>query len=285
MPAELLKTVFLPLALIVLMFGMGLSLTLVDFKRVFRAPKATLTGLSLQLLGLPLLALAIAHLLGLPPLIAIGLLLVAACPGGATSNLLTHLAKGDTALSVTLTACSSVFTVFTIPLIISAGADHFQTGETSVQVPVVTTLLQLFVITIIPISLGILVHTKKPAFSQRMARPVNIISLVFLALIIFLAVLKEKDLGSQFLIAGPAAVTLNLTAMLLGYLVAKQLRLGAAQQTAITIEVGIQNGTLALAIALGILENATIAMPAVVYSLFMFASGAFILFLRKKVAT
>ena len=205
---------------------------------------------------------------------------------GMAAGILIGLYSPDWTIRTLLTVYAVIGQLikFTIPLIISAGAAHFQTGETSVQVPILTTLLQLFVITIVPITLGILVHTKKPAFSQRMASPVNIISIVFLALIILLAVLKEKDLGSQFFIAGPAAVTLNLTAMVLGYVVAKQLRLGAAQQTAITIEVGIQNGTLALAIALGILENATIAMPAVVYSLFMFASGGFILFLRKKVA-
>jgi BASS family bile acid:Na+ symporter len=274
MPDDLLKTVLLPLALIFLMVGMGMSLTAADFRRVLFAPKATLVGVACQLLALPSLAFGLAYLFKLPGDLAAGLMLVAACPGGPTSNLITHLSKGDTALSVTLTALSSMVTVFTIPLILGFAMGHFLEGEASIQLPFGKTLVQLMVVTVIPIILGMWIHAARPGFSQRMSKPVNVMSVVFLALIIMAAVLKEKDLGAQIKAAGMAVVALNLGGMLIGFAVAGLARLGNPQRVAISIEVGIQNGTLALAIALGLLENSGIAVPAVVYSLFMFMSGA-----------
>lgn len=277
MPPDLLKTVLLPLALILIMFGMGTTLTVADFKRVILSPKAKLLGLACQLILLPLLAFALAHAFRLPPELAVGLLLIAACPGGPTSNIITHLAKGDTALSVTLTAVSSIITVFTIPLFVGLAMGHFMQGSATIHLPFGKTLIQLLAVTLIPIVLGMWVHAAKPAFAQRMSRPVNALSLMFLALIIIAAVAREKDLAAQITAAGPATVTLNVLAMALGFVVAAAFKLPSPQRTTIAIEVGIQNGTLALAIALGLLENSRIAIPAVVYSLFMFISGAFVI--------
>lgn len=274
MSPDLLKTVLLPLALIFIMFGMGMTLTIADFKRVILSPKAKLLGLACQLLMLPMLAFALAYAFRLPPELATGLMLIAACPGGPTSNIITHLSRGDTALSVTLTAVSSVITVFTIPLIVNFAMGHFMQGEAVIHLPFGKTLLQLMAVTLVPIALGMWVHSARPSFAQRMSRPVNVLSLLFLALIIIGAVVQEKDLGAQIAAAGPAAITLNLIAMVLGFAIAALLKLTRPQRTTIIIEVGIQNGTLALAIALGMLESSRIAIPAVVYSLFMFFSGA-----------
>lgn len=284
MPDDLLKTVLLPLALIFIMFGMGMTLTPADFMRVIRSPKAKLIGLLNQLLLLPLTALGLVQLFGLSGELAVGLMLVAACPGGPTSNIISHLSKGDTALSVTLTAVSSVITVFTIPLIVGWSLGHFMGDESAIPFQFAKMFLQLTVVTILPISLGMIAHAKKPAFTARMGRPVNVFSIVFLALIIVGAVLKEEELGRQFREAGPAAVLLNVLTMGIGFGVAALAGLSLRQRVTISIESGIQNGTLALGIAMGILESSRIAVPAVVYSLLMFVTGAVIILWRSRAA-
>jgi BASS family bile acid:Na+ symporter len=268
----------LPAALIFIMFGMGMSLVPGDFKRVILTPKAKLVGLFCQLLALPLMAFGIASALRLPGDLAVGLMLVAACPGGPTSNIISYLARGDTALSVSLTAASSVVTVFTIPLIVGGSIQYFL-GETATLVlPFWKTLIQLLVVTILPILLGMWLHAARPALCLRLAAPFHVISLGFLLLVIVVAVAREKDLGKQFLLAGPAALALNIACMGIGFAAAKAFGLARPQRITIAVEVGIQNGTLALAIALGMMESARIAMPAVIYSLIMFASGGLMIF-------
>lgn len=269
----MLKTVALPLALILIMLGMGMTLTPADFKRVVLKPKATMVGLVLQLFLLPLLAFALCTLFRLQGELAVGLLLIASCPGGATSNMISHLSKGDTALSVSLTAFSSIITPFTIPLILGAGIHHYLGTESSISLPFLKTLIQLMVVSILPVTLGMLLHAKFPDKTRRLGKPVNVMSLCFLALIVLVAVLQEEDLLSQFLLAGPAVLTLNLSTMAMGFGVAALVGLGLRQRITLSIESGIQNGTLALAIAIGILENPPTAIPAVVYSLTMFVSG------------
>ena len=274
MSGELLKQTALPLALFAVLFGMGLSLVPEDFRRVFRHPKAKLVGLACQLLVLPAVAFALALLFRLPGELAVGLMLLAACPGGATSNVITHLSKGDTALSVTLTAISSTVCVFTIPWIVGWSMQWFMGGSAAVQLPFWKTLGQLTVVTILPIACGMAVRAARPALAQRLERPAGIFALVILALIILAAVAREKDLAHQFAVAGPAAISLNILTMVLGFAAGWWFALPLSQRITISIEAGIQNGTLALAIALGLLESSSIAMPAVVYSLFMFLSGA-----------
>ena len=273
MPSDLLKALFLPAALIFIMFGMGMSLTPGDFKRVILAPKAKILGLACQLLALPVLAFCLAAALRLPGELAVGLMLVAACPGGPTSNIISHLSRGDTALSVSLTAVSSMVTVFSIPLVVG-GSIHYFLGETAaIALPFWKTVAQLVIVTILPVALGMAANAARPAWCARMARPFHIISIAFLALVIIAAVVREDDLGRQFVLAGPAALALNVGSMALGFAAAVWFRLSHPQRISISIEVGIQNGTLALAIGLGMLESARIAMPAVVYSLIMFATG------------
>lgn len=274
MPADFLKTVFLPLGLMFIMFGMGLGLRPTDFSRVVFSPKAKLLGLVLQLITLPALAFALASAFRLPGDLAVGLMLVAACPGGPTSNVISHLSRGDTALSVTLTAVSSLVTVFTIPLVIALSMTHFLEGEAVVRLPFWKSLAQLMAVTVVPIVAGMVVHAKRPLFSRRMASPVNLFALVFLGLVIVAAVMQEPELAEQIAAVGPAVVSLNLAGMAVGFGVAAFFRLSRPQRVSITVEVGIQNATLALAIALGILDSPRLAIPAVVYGLFMFVSGA-----------
>lgn len=277
MSGEILKQLALPVALFAVLFGMGLSLVPADFRRVLLRPKAKIVGLTCQLLLLPAVAFCLALLFRLPGELAVGLMVLAACPGGATSNVITHLSKGDTALSVTLTAISSVVCVFTIPWVVGLAMDWFLGAAAEVRLPFWKTLGQLTLVTILPIICGMAVRRLHPTLAGRLERPANIFSLVFLALIIAAAVSREKDLVHQFVVAGPAAITLNLVMMLLGFAAGWLFGLPRGQRVTIAIETGIQNGTLALGITLGLLESARIAMPSVVYSLFMFLSGAFMI--------
>jgi len=272
--SEILKAVLLPLALFAVLFGMGLSLVPADFRRVFLSPRAKLVGLACQLILLPGVAFLLAVAFRLPGELAVGLMLIAACPGGPTSNIITHLSRGDTALSVTLTAISSVVCVFTIPWLVGLSMSYFLDAETAILLPFWKTLGQLTLVTILPIALGMLLRHLRPGAAATLARPANIFSLVFLAVIIAAAILREQDLPRQFQLAGPAAITLNLVMMALGFAAGALFRLGRPQRISIAIETGIQNGTLALGIALGLLDSARIAMPSVVYALSMFVTGA-----------
>ena len=277
MSGELLKQLALPVALFAVLFGMGLSLVPADFRRVVLQPKAKIIGLTCQLLLLPSVAFALALLFRLPGELAVGLMVLAACPGGATSNVITHLSRGDTALSVSLTAVSSVGCVFTIPWIVRWSMDWFLGAGAEVALPFWKTLGQLTLVTILPILCGMTMRRLRPAVADRLERPAAVFSLVFLALIIAAAVAREKDLTHQFVVAGPAAISLNIVMMLFGFVAGWLFGLPRDQRITLAIETGIQNGTLALGITLGLLESARIAMPSVVYCLFMFLSGAFMI--------
>ena len=277
MSGDALKTVVMPLAVMVIMFGMGMGLRAGDFVRVFVSPRAKLLGLGCQLVMLPLLAFGLVHVFRLPGELAVGLMLVAACPGGPMSNVITHLSRGDTALSVTLTALSSVVTVFSIPLVVGFASGMFLDATSEVSLPFGRTVLQIALVTLLPAFLGMLFNAWQPALCRRLERVFMIFSLGFLALVIGIASVREEQLAMQFAKAGPAVVTLNLLGMGIGMALATAMGLAKQRRITITVEVGIQNGALALAIALGMLECPRIAMPAVVYSLIMFVSGAFMI--------
>lgn len=261
-------------ALFIIMFGMGLTLTLDDFRRVVKSPKAVIAGLVNQIIFLPLIGFALAFAFNADTTLAVGLIIIAACPGGATSNLITHLAKGDTALSVSLTAISSLITIFTIPLFVALALRTFMGVDETVDVNVPRIFAQLLVIIVIPVSLGMWVRAKKASFANQMERPVKIASALVLALVIAGLIVKEKDnIFTYFQQAGLMALTLNLSTMLLGFGTALVLRLNRAQTLTISIETGIQNGTMAIGVATLALQNSAMAIPAAIYSLIMFATG------------
>ena len=276
MDSTLLTAVFLPLALFIIMLGMGLSLQVADFKRLFVSPKAVLTGLAAQLVLLPLIGFLLASLFSLTPELAVGVMVLAACPGGPTSNMLTYLGNGNVALSVTLTAISSLITVFTIPLIVNLATQQFVGEGVSLQLPFLGTVLQIAVITLIPVALGMVLHRYAPLFSAKVETWVKWLSLFFLGLIIFGLLLAERaNLASYIVQVGWVTLTLNLITMALGYLLATLAQLDRGSTTAITCEVGIQNGTLAIAVATAptLLNNPTMSIPAAIYSLLMFITG------------
>ncbi|WP_319379979.1 bile acid:sodium symporter family protein [Thiomicrorhabdus sp.] len=275
MSADLLTQVILPGALFLIMFGLGLSLRLENFYQVAAAPKAVAIGLSAQLLLLPILAFLIANALQLAPEIAVGLMIIALAPSGATSNLFTFLSKGDVSLSISLTAVISVITPFTIPLVAAFSMQYFMGTQSEFTLPIGKTILQLLVITIIPVALGILIHTYKPKWAQAMQGFFKWFSVAFLALIIVLIILKNAaNMGNFFAQAGLATLLLNVIALLLGYQLARWSKLGKAQATTIGFEVGLQNGTLALVVAGTLIGNAQMMIPAVTYSILMFITGA-----------
>ncbi len=267
-------TVILIAALFIIMFGMGLTLTTADFRRVLKFPKAVLTGLINQLIILPMIAFSIAIVLGVSPELAVGIMILAACPGGATSNLITHLSKGDTALSVTLTAISSLITIISIPLIVSFSLNYFMGMEKTVELNVPRVFAQLLIITVIPVSLGMWIRAKKPDFADKMEKSVKIASAIVLALVIIGIIVKEKNnIVDYFEQAGILALSLNLSTMLIGFITAKILRLSLPQTITISIETGIQNGTMAIGVATIALGSSVLAIPAAIYSLIMFGTG------------
>ncbi|MBW4685811.1 MAG: bile acid:sodium symporter family protein [Komarekiella atlantica HA4396-MV6] len=277
MEANFLTTIFLPLALFIIMLGMGLTLTLEDFKRVVIYPKAVVIGSVAQLIMLPIVGFGIASVFPLAPQLAVGVMILAACPGGPTSNMITFLAGGDVALSVTLTAISSLITVFTIPLVINFSMQTFLGEGTTLQLPFLSTVLQIAVITLLPVAIGMIAKHYAPGLADKADKPVKWLSLFFLAVVITGVLLRERNNFISYVIdVGWATLVLNVVAMALGFAIATLTRLGEKCTTAITVEVGIQNGTLAIAIASTptLLNAPTMAIPAAIYSLLMFVTGA-----------
>ena len=192
METNVITQVFLPLALFIIMMGMGLSLVVDDFRRVLRFPKAVAIGVVLKLIAIPLITFGLLAVIPLEPELAVGFILLAACPGGATTNLITNLAKGDVALSITLTAIASLITVFTIPILVNLGLEQYMGETRSILLPFGKTMAQILAITVIPVIIGMVINNRKPAFAQKAEKPVKIISAVFLVLIIAAALLKER---------------------------------------------------------------------------------------------
>ena len=286
MENSLLTTLVLPLSLAIIMVGMGLSLVVDDFKRVFVYPKATLIGLFNQLVMLPIIGFLVAKLAGIDPVLAVGLMIIVACPGGVTSNLITHVAKGDIALSVTLTAISSFITTLTIPLILSYSIYHFLgTSNTEVQLPILDTVGKVMGITVIPIIIGMTVRHFKPDFADRMEKPMRTAStIIFLVVLTGIILSNREILLPSLKKVGWVTVVLNVLTILLGYLSAKIFQLNTRQSISIMIENGIQNGTLAIVIATSILLQPEMSIPAAVYSLSMFVTGGIIMWIfgRRK---
>ncbi len=274
MQESILTTLVLPIALASIMLGLGLSLKSDDFSRIFKYPKAVTIGLIGQLVILPVIALAIVKIIPMPPAIAVGLIILALCPCGASSNMITYLAGGDVALAVTLTVFSSIITIFTIPLFASLAVNSFLGTNAIVSLPIGMTMGQIFLITVIPIALGMFIQHQFPEIARRLEKVINKLAVGFLVLIIILLVAKEwSRLPSLIVQAGTGVMLLNILGMAAGFAISKMLNLKIAQQICIAIEVGIQNGTLAIAITAGILKDAEMAIPAAIYSLFMYLTG------------
>lgn len=279
MEQSLASQLFLPISLFLIMLGLGLTLVVDDFRRLFQFPKATLLGLGLQMLLLPIIGFGIASVFPLSPELAVGVMVLAACPGGATSNLFTYLSRGDTALSVTLTAISSFLSVLTIPLIIGFSMRWFLEGDASITPPIGMMIGQIVLITILPVSIGMVIRARAPGFADSASRPMKILSSVLLAIIVLgLIASQRNEIPGFFRQAGPAALALNAIMLTVGFFGAQLARLNLPQRIAISIETGLQNGTLGIAIAAGLLNSPQMAIVPAIYSLIMFATGAVAIF-------
>ena len=263
----------LPIALAIIMFGMGLGLTLADFTRVFKKPKAFITGFLLQLVSLPILAYVLISLFSLQGAFAVGFMVLAACPGGVTSNLLTYIGKGDVALSVSLTAVISLLSFLTVPLITGFALVNFM-GADAPDLPIAKTIIGILVITIIPLALGMLVRKFKPATADSLEKFFASISFIVFILVVIGALVENSENVIPYLMqAGIVSIVFNLLVMAVAIMLAGIMALPKEQRTAIALECGLQNGTLGLVVALTILGRPDIGMPIAAYSLIMLFIG------------
>ena len=277
-------TILLPLALAIIMIGLGLELTPKDFTRVTKQPKAVLIALFCQLVILVSIAFIICKVLALPPLLAVGLMLLAASPGGSTANLFSYLFKGDIALNITLTAINSVIAAFTLPLIVNFAIQHFINDGQEISLQF-SKILQVFAIIIIPVGIGMLIRHYAPHFTEKLNKPLRIFAVSFLILIIIGAITKERHQILEYLAqVGLATVLFCLCSLLIGYFVPRLLGINSAQARACAFEIGIHNSTLAMTIALTVMASSTVAMPAAVYSIFMYVFAAVFGMLLNKFA-
>ncbi|MGI9086078.1 MAG: bile acid:sodium symporter family protein [Aeromicrobium sp.] len=268
-----LTTVGLPIALAIIMFGLGLSLTSADFRRVRQAPVAVVVALACQLLVLPAICFGLVVLLDLSPLLGIGMMLLAASPGGTSANLFSHLFRGDVALNVTLTAVNSLISIVTLPLITGLTIRYFD-REDSVELPLVE-VVKVFAIVLIPVVLGMIVRSRWPAFAGRMDRPVRLGSAIILAVLVAAIVVDQRESITGYLAkVGLATAVFCALSLSIGYFVPRLFGVGDRQAVASSMEIGVHNATLAIYVAVEILDDTEISIPAAVYSLFMFAFAA-----------
>ena len=277
-------TILLPVALVIIMFGLGLSLTIGDFRNVLKAPKAVVVALALQTILLPAICLGMVHLFGLEPALAVGMMLLAASPGGSSSTLYSHLAGGDVALNIVLTAINSALAIVTMPLIINFSLIHFY-GEGQVITLPLDKMAQIFVIVLGPILLGMWLRRRSPALADRATRPVKTLSAVFLLAVVLFALAKEwETLRTWAPVVGLATLAFNLVSLAVGYFGPRVFGIGGRQAIAISMEIGIHNAALAITIALSplLLDNATMAIPAAIYGLIAYLTAAAFVYWQKQ---
>jgi BASS family bile acid:Na+ symporter len=270
-PDSVLTGVVLPLALAVIMATLGLSLTIADFRRVVTQPKAVLIGLANLLVVSPLLAFVMAEVFGLDPILAVGLVLLGASPGGTLANLLTHLARGETALSVTMTAISSVAAVITVPLFLGLAIDRFDAGLGS-EVSMGGVVLKVLFITVVPLSIGMLYRARRPEQAVALEPRAKRVALIVFIFVVAGAVASEfGNVVDSIGAVAMAALALNVAAMAISFGAGRAARLGDRRATAIAMELGVHNSTLTITVAAGI--HPELAIPGAVYSAFMFITA------------
>ncbi|MDM1272094.1 bile acid:sodium symporter family protein [Acinetobacter indicus] len=267
-------TVMLPLALAIIMVGLGLELTPKDFARVTKHPKAVLVALFCQLVLLVGIAFLLCKILVLPPLLAVGMMLLAASPGGSTANLFSYLFKGDLALNITLTAINSVIAALTLPIIVNFAIAHFLQADQSIGLQF-SKILQVFGIIIVPVIIGMLIRHYAPRLTEKLNKPLRIFAVIFLILIIIGAIVQERHNILNYIgDIGLATALFCISSLVIGYFVPRLFGINSAQARASAFEIGIHNSTLAMTIALTVMASSTVAMPAAVYSIFMYIFAA-----------
>lgn len=266
----------LPIALGIIMLGLGLGLTIADFRRVAQHPRAAVTALVCQVLVLPALCFCLVLAFDLAPELAVGMMLLAASPGGTTANLYSHLFGGHVALNITLTAINSVLAVVTLPILVNLSAAYFLPDGRSIGLQF-DKVLQVFAIVLVPVAIGMLIRARLPHVAERLNRPVRILSVVVLVAVIAGAVLGEREnIADYFVSVGLAVLAFNLLSLAIGYGVPRLAGVERSAATAAGFEIGIHNSTLAITIALSpaLLNSTQMAIPGAVYGIVMFFTAA-----------
>ena len=273
MENTVITTLLLPIALGVIMLGLGLSLSLADFARVVKYPKAVLVGLFIQMFVLTAACFCITVLFQLPSELAVGMMLLAASPGGATANIYSHLAHGDVALNITLTAINSLLSLFALPFIVGFALRYFMASDQYIPPPF-KKVIEVGVIILGPVLIGMFLRAKFPAIAIRMEKPLRLFSVLLLAGLVVVSVVQQWAVLSQYLaMVGLACLAFNLVSMGIGYGIPLAVKLPDKQAIAIAMEIGIHNGTLAIFIALNVLGSGIMSIPAAIYSLIMFVTA------------
>jgi bile acid:Na+ symporter, BASS family len=281
--STLIPTVLLPAAVGVIMFGLGLGLALADFVRVVQFPRAVVVGLLVQTIVLVPVAFAVTRLFDLPPLLAVGFMLLAASPGGALANIFSHLARGDVALNITLTAINSVLALAWLPLVLNWSLVHFLGAGQFLPAPT-QKIMEVANVIILPVLVGMLARHAWPSLAQRAARPVRIASVLLVALVVAISLASN---GSTLLLyageVGLACLAFNLASLAIGYAVPRVIGLPARQATSISLEIGVHNAAVAIYIAMNVLDSEVASVPAAVYGILMIATASIaVAWLRRR---
>lgn len=270
------------------MFGVGLSLTAIDFTRIIRYPKAFFTALGAQMIGLPIIAFIICLIAPLPAPLKVGFIILSASPGGATSGFLTYLWRGNVALSLSITSVNSFLTIFSIPVVVNLGLRVFLSRESDLHLPLGDTVSHIFFITIIPVTLGLLVRQQYPVTAGRISKPAKYVMLVLLALVFLIKMFAGENYGGagltmrDFLIISPVALVQNIACLFFGYYFMKRMGFSHPSRLTAAMESGVQNTTLAFLIASTLLGNEDMVKPALVYSLYSFWTACLFAYLSNK---
>lgn len=264
----------LPIALFIIMIGIGMTLTIRDFRQVAVYPKGMIVGTVAQILVMPLIAFMLATLLAVPPAIAVGLVIIAACPGGTTSNLFVLLSRGNIALSIVLTVTASLITILTLPLFTNIALQHYMGTEEDIVLPVWKTIGMLVGIVLFPVAIGMVVRTRKPEVARKAESIVSMFGGIVLAVLIVALVYGVRDQIWELLKqAGPATILLNVAGIGLGLAAGRMAGLTQRESLAVAVELGVKNGTIALMVTLTLLESSAMSIPAAVYGVLMFPIG------------
>lgn len=279
METAVFSTYVLPVVIGLIMFNQGLSLSISDFKSIFSSPKSLIIGLFCQMVILPLIAFLLAFVSGLPAEIKVGIVIIAACPGGATSNLITYLLKGDVALSIPLTSINSILILFTIPGIIYLATTTFFSTETYIALPFLQTILKILFMIILPTFLGVLTRMRLTNLADKLDKYMKYLTTTLLAVVYVFTIFESKsdaDISIEtYWLTAPFVVILNVSGMLSGFFIAILTKLGKKKTITFVVEIGIQNSALAITLASSkvFLGDTLMAIPAVIYGMFTFFSA------------
>lgn len=284
MQSSLALSIGLPAALVIIMLGLGLSLRLEDFVRVLARPWPVVVGLFCQIVLLPALCFALVYVSNLPPAICVGMMLLAASPGGTSAALYTHLARGDVALSISLAAVSSLLAMVSLPIIanLSLLAFYGEDGAVRLQLHQV---LQIFAIAIVPALIGVYIHKRYPAFAERLDKPVKLLAALFLAIVVVIALVGQWGLLATWGVSvGAVALAFNLMSLTVGYWVPRMLRIERRQAVALSMSIGLHNAALVIALAMSeyMLNDPEMAIPPAAYGLIAYVVGGLFVWMLNR---